>query len=217
MIKCLIFDLDGTLINTLNDLKVTASEILDEFGYSSNLDLDTVRYFVGNGMKKFVERFLTYANGDLSLLDTIYDKFVYEYNNKCLRFASLYEGINELIDKLKNKGYILYVNTNKNHEIANRMINELLPNTFINVYGDSTNFPRKPDPYIVNKIKEVHNLVNEEIMYIGDSNVDVLTGHNAGVQVIGCSYGFRGEKELKEIGADYLINSPLEILKIINY
>ena len=216
MIKCLIFDLDGTLINTLNDLKVTANEVLDEFGYRSNLDIDTVRYFVGNGIKKLVERFITYVNGELSLLDTIYDRFVFEYNNKCLRFANLYEGIKELIEVLKDKGYILYVNTNKNHEIANRMINELLPNTFINVYGDSINFPRKPDPYIVNKIKNVHQLTNDEIIYIGDSNVDVLTAHNAGVKVIGCAYGFRGEKELKEANADYIINNPLEILKIIN-
>ena len=100
MIKCVIFDLDGTLIDTLKDLGVTTNEVLSEYGYSS-IELDKFRYFIGNGIKKLIERSLTYVNGDLTNLDTIYNKFVLEYNEKCLRFASLYDGIQELINELK--------------------------------------------------------------------------------------------------------------------
>lgn len=215
MIKCVVFDLDGTLVDTLKDIGVTTNEILNEYGYSS-INLENYRYFVGNGIKKLIERSLIYVNGDLSLLDEAFNKFIAEYQKKCLRFASLYAGIKCVVEKLKNEGYLLYVNTNKNNEISIKMIDSLLPNYFNGIYGDSLNYPRKPNPYILNMIKSINNLKDEEVIFIGDSDVDVITAHNSNVKVIGCCYGFRGKDELIKSGADYLIYEPLEILKIVN-
>ena len=215
MIKCIIFDLDGTLINTLNDLAITTNEILKEYGYKE-ISINKCRSFIGNGIRKLLERSIDYVGGNIELLDEIMEKFLIEYNNKCLRFASVYSGINELLNLLKEKNYLLFVNTNKMHNIALKMINNMLPNIFNDIYGDSSNYPRKPDPYIVNKIKKDYHLNNDEIIYIGDSNVDVLTAHNASIKVIGCAYGFGGEKKLFAAKPDYLIHNPLEILEIIN-
>lgn len=215
MIKCIIFDLDGTLIDTLKDLGTTANDILNEYGYSS-IDIEQYRYIVGNGIRTLMERSLTRVNGDLSLLDDAYAKFIKNYNENCLKYACLYPGIKELIEELKNKDYLLYVNTNKNHEISIEMINYFLPNVFLGVYGDSKDFPRKPSPYIVNTIIDRHNLKTDEVLYVGDSNVDCITAHNANIKVVGCKYGFRGEEELRANGADYLIDTPLDLLKILN-
>ena len=214
MIKCLIFDLDGTLVDTLKDLGVTANETLSEFGMD-NVPLEMFRTYVGDGIKKLIERCINHVNGDISLLDEVYNKFTISYKEKCLRFASLYNNIKELLDILKNEGYLLFVNTNKNEEISIKMINYLLPNYFINIYGDGSLYPRKPDPYVINMIKKEYNLLDSEVILIGDSNVDVITAHNANIKVIGCNYGFRGKEELIKYGADYLIDDALEILKII--
>ena len=214
MIKCIIFDLDGTLINTLNDLAITANETLNEFGYDP-IDIEKYRYFVGNGIRKLIERCLVENNIDLINLDKVYNKFLENYNLSYLRYASIYEGMNEVLNILKEDGYLLFVNTNKNDQIAKAMINHFFKDIFIDVYGDSINYPRKPDPFIINKIKIEYNLNNDEIIYIGDSNVDVKTAHNAFVKAIGCAYGFRGKEELINAKVDYLITKPLEILKII--
>ena len=115
MIKCLIFDLDGTLVDTLKDLCVCSNEILKEYNYQE-IEFNKFRYFVGNGIKKLLEICIIDVNGDLSLLDEIYNKFTINYENNCLRFAKLYPNIKELLDILKKDNYLLFVNTNKNDE-----------------------------------------------------------------------------------------------------
>ena len=214
MIKCLIFDLDGTLIDTLKDLCVCSNEVLNEYGYKE-IELDKFRYFVGNGIKKLIERCIIDVKGDLNLLDEIYDKFTINYEKNCLRFAKLYPYIKELLDILKKDNYLLFVNTNKNDNLAKLILNDLLKDYFIDIYGITNNYPSKPNPYIINYILNKYQLKNEEVIYIGDSNVDIETAHNANIKVIGCNYGFRGKEELFNAKADYLIDNPLEILKII--
>ncbi len=216
MIKALVFDLDGTLVDTLLDLATTTNELLVEYDYPE-IDTNKYREFIGNGISKLIERAIKYVNGDLRLHKEIFEKFKIEYNNKCLRHASLYEGIRELLNILKNEKYFLFVNTNKNQEISLIMLNALFPNTFIKIYGDSFDYPRKPDPYILNLIKKDYNLDDEEILMIGDSNVDIFTAHNSNIKAVGCTYGFRGKEELILAKADYLIDKPLDLLKILNY
>lgn len=214
MIKSLIFDLDGTLVDTLKDLCVCTNEILKEYDYKE-IEIDKFRHFAGNGIRKLMERCILASNGDLNLLDEIYFKFTINYENKCLRYAKLYTNIKEVLNILKDNKYLLFVNTNKNQEIAEIIINNLLPNYFINIYGICDKYPPKPNPYIINYISNEYSLKKEEIIYVGDSNVDVETAHNAFVKVIGCNYGFRGKEELSSAGSDYQIDDPMEILKII--
>lgn len=214
MIKALIFDLDGTLVDTLKDLAITTNEVLKKYGYKE-IEIDKYRFFVGNGIKKLVERALVYVNADLNHLNDVYNDFVNEYEKKYLRFAKIYEGINELLSILRDNNILLFVNTNKKHEIALNMINNLLPNYFVNVYGDSLLYPRKPNPFIINKILKDNNLDYKEVLFVGDSDIDIFTAHNAKIKVIGCNYGFRGEKELRKANADYLIDNPLDIIKLL--
>lgn len=215
MIKCIIFDLDGTLVDTLKDLCVSTNEVFREYGYNE-FDIKKYRYFVGNGIKKLIERCLIESMGDMSLLEEILYKFTINYENNCLRYASLYKNIKNLLNILKENNYLLFVNTNKNQDISIKILNKLLPNYFIKVYGINDKYPCKPNPFIINLIKKNYNLKDDEIIFVGDSNVDIITAHNANVKVIGCNYGFRGKEELMKYDADYLIDDPLEILKIIN-
>ena len=215
MIKALIFDLDGTLVDTLKDLAVTTNEILKKYNYNE-ICIDKYRYFVGDGIRKLIERAILYNSGSLNKLDLIFNEFIKEYNKKYLRYAKVYDGIIKLLDILKENNINLFVLTNKNHEIAINMINKLLPNYFLKVYGDSIDYPRKPNPFIINKIMNDYGYKKEEILMVGDSDVDVFTAHNANVKVIGCSYGFRGENELINAKSDFLVNSPLEILNLLN-
>lgn len=214
MIKCLVFDLDGTLVDTLKDLAVTCNELLVEYGYES-IEVSEYNMFVGNGIKKLVERALKRVDGDLNLLDEIFNKFIKSYSVNYLRYSKVYDGCLDLLNYLKENQYLLFVNTNKNNEIANDIINSLLPNYFIATYGDSINYPKKPDPFILSKIKKEYNLKDNEILMVGDSDIDIMTAKKADVKSIGCIYGFRGEKELLESGANYLINSPLEIIGLL--
>ena len=215
MIKALIFDLDGTLVNTLEDLRICTNEVLKEYNYGE-IETDKFKYLVGNGIKKLIERAIIYSNGNLEYIDEIFEKFMRLYDEKCLVNSSLYNNVKLTLNYLKSKNLLLFVNTNKHHDIACKIINYLLPNYFAGIYGVQDLYPKKPNPFIVNKIINDYNLLKDEILYVGDSDVDILTAHNAGIKIIGCSYGFREKNELFDNGSDYIIDDIIEILEIIN-
>ena len=215
MIKALIFDLDGTLVDTLKDLCVCTNEVLKEYNYKE-IEIEEFKCLVGNGIRKLIERAISFSNGDIKLIDEILDKFLKLYEKNCIVYSTLYENIKTTLDFLIEHKYLMFVNTNKHQDIALKILNKLLPNYFNGIYGVSIEIPKKPDPYIINKIKNDYKLNDDEIIYIGDSEVDILTAHNANIKVVGCSYGFRSRDELIQKGSDYLIDNILELLKIIN-
>ena len=147
MIKGLIFDLDGTLINSLYDLASSTNRVLKSNNLNTH-ELEKYNYFIGNGVKKLIQRAIEPHN---ELFDKCLDEFYEDYNNHCLDDTYIYEGIEELIDSLYHEGYKLAVVTNKPHHIAVKIVNELFKDKFIVVYGQHQPYPTKPDNTLVYK------------------------------------------------------------------
>lgn len=212
MITTCIFDLDGTLVDSLDDLANTCNLILEKYQLPRH-PLASYRKFVGDGVDMLMTRMLPTTHVHLQqeareLFDTIYP-------NHCLDYTTMYSGIKELIDSLYSNKIYLAVVTNKPDAIAKKMVTSLFGSKFIYVYGNSSNYPRKPDPYLVNQVIRDLQVKKEEVLYIGDSDVDMLTGKNAGVKTIGVAWGFRGAQELLAHGADYVVDRASEIGDII--
>lgn len=212
MINTIIFDLDGTLVDSLEDLADTVNILLNKRGYPVH-KLDQYRYFVGNGVIKLIERALPQEHKDeVMVLKKEFDEI---YSLNCLNKTYVYSGIKELIDELKVRGFNLAVVTNKPQEHAVRIIKSLFPKRFKYVFGNSMRHPKKPDPCLTNLVINLFDVKKNEVIYIGDSDIDIQTAKNAKVKSIGVAWGFRGAKELRESKADYVVNQASEILEVI--
>ena len=211
MIKGLIFDLDGTLIDSLKDLASSTNRVLLKNNLPTH-DLSQYNYFVGNGMKKLIERAIKPHN---ERLDLFLKQFYEDYTIHCLDETYIYEGVKELINSLYNEGYQLAVVTNKPHNIAVKIVNQLFEDKFVVVYGQHDPYPTKPDATLVKKALSIMNIHNDECLYVGDSDVDVLTAKNANMKCIGVNWGFRGANELKNAGADFVVYNAEDIKEIL--
>ena len=208
-----IFDLDGTLTNTLESLTYSVNLTLKEMDLPP-ITMDQCRSFVGDGARKLIERTLE-ACGDahLSRLEEGMEIYGRIFHDNCTYHVTPYQGIPELLQSLKEKGVLLAVLSNKPHEQAVKVVKEIFGERWFDyVSGQQEGIEKKPDPAGVIHIMETLKLTNEECLYVGDSEVDVRTGNNAGVQTIIVSWGFRTREELKEAGARTVIDSPLELL-----
>lgn len=208
MHKIAIFDLDGTLADTLYDLADAVNYGLVQLGYPVH-PYESYKMFVGNGVQKLCYRAL--PEGKKEETDKLLAIFTEYYNKHYLDKTDLYQGIKEALKKLSANGVKLAVATNKPHEFAVRIIEKLLPEfEFIKVLGGCSERPKKPDPKIIYDI--LSDISDESIVYmIGDSNVDILTAKNADIMSIGCIWGFRSHTELSEAGADLIAESPSDI------
>lgn len=216
MVKYIIFDLDGTLVNSVYDLADSVNFVLEQNGYETH-PLESFYYFVGNGTLKLVERALPENKRQREEIERVHTQFAEYYAKNYLNKTIPYDGIQNLLDELNKQSIEYAVASNKTDIFTREIIEKLFPDKqFDMVVGKKASNPTKPNPKIVYDILEGKDLKPHEILFVGDSNVDVETGHNANIKTVGCLWGFRGEKELKEAGADYLISSPSELLEIIN-
>lgn len=214
----IIFDLDGTLINTIADLGLACNHALEMAGYPTH-ELTEYPRLVGNGVNKLIERALP-AEAKRTLeqavkeVQRLRNDFIPYYNAHNCDHTVPYEGMPEVLKTLKNAGVCLAVASNKYHEATTKIIAHYYPNLFDVVFGERENIPRKPDPQVVYDILDI--LPDERVLYVGDSLVDIQTARNANLPVIACSWGFVERKELEEARPDYLIDKPIEILKIVD-
>ena len=217
-IKACIFDMDGTLINSITDIASSMNSALKNLGYKE-IGTDKFNSFVGRGFDKFVEKTLEYLSmnfNDKSIKYNLYEEFVKEYNQNLTSQTRAYDGIPDLLAELNKLKIPIGILSNKNHEellaVTKNMFKDI---DFFEVRGYSSRFEAKPDPAnALDMIIEL-NVKPEEIAYIGDSDIDMITARNAGFLPIGVSWGFRSIEELKENGAKYIINRPSELLDII--
>ena len=211
--EAVIFDLDGTLINSIDDLADSCNAMLTAFDLPTH-DVEAYKYFVGNGIAKLVERALPEELGkDKEYHSKALAKFREIYDGRVLNKTRAYSGIRETLIKLMEKDIPLAVCTNKPMDAAKTIINILFePGTFKVVMGDRPGHPRKPDPHTCLEICQQLGVEPSKVAYLGDSGVDMQTAVNAGFYPIGVLWGFRKADELEANGAQLLLEKPTDLL-----
>ena len=215
MYRAAVFDLDGTLLNTLADLTDSGNELLASYGRPPHTEQE-FRYFVGNGWRKLMERLL--PGEPPERIDEALSRYraIYE---KCLTGKTKpYDGILDMLTALRARGVRLAVCTNKHISAAEALIQKYFPAGLLDaVEGDRPGVPRKPDPAHVRILLEKLGVPPEETVYLGDSGVDMQTAKNAGVLPVGVLWGFREKDELLENGAKVLLLHPSELLGKVDF
>ena len=213
--KGIIFDLDGTLINTLEDLADSVNEALERMGYPV-WPVEAYRLKVGRGFRNLMENSVPEeVREDDSVIEQMLDFFVEAYDRRYMNKSHPYEGIDRLLDELVQKGIFLAVNSNKRTDYTEKLIDKLFHRIpFVGVFGERAGVPKKPDPAGALELCGRMGLEPEQVLYVGDSGTDMKTGKNAGMDTIGVGWGFRGFLELEENGAVYLAETVKDILDI---
>lgn len=215
MKKLAIFDLDGTLLNTIADLAAATNYALTQYGYPTH-STDAYRFFIGNGINKLFERALPEKNRTPDNILRIRSKFIPYYNQHNADMSCPYSGIEQLLHLLQKHRIQIAVASNKYQEATSKLIKQYFPLIhFTAVFGQRENVPTKPDPQVINEIIKLANVYKEETVYIGDSGVDMQTGLNANVTTIGVCWGFRPKNELQEFNPDYLAEEPMDIANFL--
>lgn len=211
-VKLVIFDLDGTLLNTIGDLAEAANEMLRLRNLPQH-DYPTYCTFVGNGIMRLVERALPEELRTAEYVAAARQDFLDYYINHIDRKTCPYAGIPELLGELQRRGIRLAVASNKFQAGTEKLIRSYFPEIrFEVVFGQRPDVPLKPDPAVVEEILSMTGVAREEVLYVGDSGVDILTAHAAGVRSVGVSWGFRKREELLDAQADRIVDSAEEIL-----
>ena len=216
--KAAIFDMDGTLTDTLADLHDSVNEMLDHYNFPRRT-LDEVRQFVGNGARKLMFRALPAEKiSDENFVDEALNFYNESYARNCLKKVQPYDGIMNVLKILEEKKIPLAICTNKQHFAAVEIAEKTLaPIKFFCVSGDEPGRPRKPDPTRALEIAKKICAAPEEIAYFGDTAIDIETAINAGFLPVGVTWGFRSRSELENSGAKIIVDHPREILEQINF
>ncbi len=214
--KAVIFDLDGTLLDTLEDLADSLNRVLQHKGFPTH-PTEAFRYFVGNGAAMLVSRALPPERRDDELTADCLEAFRKEYNCNWNVKTKPYNGVSELLDALTAKNIEMAVLTNKPQHFAELCIQEFLSVwKFAMILGQRDGVPMKPDPAGPQEIVKYLDIPPQEFLYLGDSDVDMRTAVHANMFPVGAMWGFRSERELRESGAVEVISRPTELLKFVN-
>ena len=209
----LIFDLDGTLLNSLGDLANSVNYALDKLGYPTRT-IDEVCSFVGNGIENLIELSVPKNISEDDFTKCL-ATFREHYSKNMNVLTKPYDGILDLLELLKSKELKMAIVSNKVQEGVTNLNNQFFSD-YINVaIGKSPNMKKKPHPDTVFKAIDDLNAIADKCLYIGDSDVDMQTAKNANIKSVGVTWGFRDESILRENGADYIINIPSQLLDII--
>ena len=215
MNKLAIFDLDGTLLDTIGDLAEACNHMLGLRGLGSHT-CEEYRKMVGNGILRLVERALPEHLRTPEYVAEARQDFVAYYIDHIDRHTHPYEGIREVLHSLQNDGWVLAVASNKFDAGTKKLIANIFPEIdFKVVYGNREGFPLKPDAALLELIMKECGANTETTFMIGDSGVDIQTAKAAGVRSVGCSWGFRPRMELEECRADFIADNPSELLQIL--
>lgn len=213
--KSVIFDLDGTLINSLQDIADSMNRVLSAKGYPTH-DYESYRYFVGKGLLNLVSRTLSEEQKTEKVIHELYTDLLKDYEINCLQKTALYRGIPDLLDALEAKTLKLAVLSNKADNFTKKIANELLSHWhFEAILGAKENLPRKPDPTGALFLSKELGVPSAETLYVGDTSVDMMTAIAAGMFPVGVSWGFRTREELLENGAKVVIDDPKELLSLL--
>ena len=214
-IKAIIFDLDGTLLNTLEDIGNAVNRVLSNSGYPTH-PVNRYGSFVGDGWEMLIKRVLPESESTHEKVKVCVEESLMEYGKTWDVTTAPYAGIPELLDALTQKGIQLAVLSNKPHVFTRQYVDKLLAAwTFEKVIGVSKQFPRKPDPAGALSIVTELNLDRKNCLFVGDSGVDMQTAAAAGIFSVGVSWGFKTEAELMENGCRFLARHPRDVLSLV--
>ncbi len=214
----LIFDLDGTLINTIDDLGQACNHALSACGFPTHKIEDYPR-LVGNGINKLIERALPEEHRNEATVLRLREHFVPFYDQHNCDLTRPYDGIPELLQTLKAAGHTLTVASNKYQAATEKIVAHFFPNTFDVVLGEREGIPRKPDPQIVwDILASLPSTKNHKpsTLYVGDSLVDAATAKAANLPFVACTWGFCTKEQLQTAQPDYMVNHPSEILALVS-
>ena len=217
----IIFDLDGTLINTIDDLGQACNHALAACAFPTHKIEDYPR-LVGNGINRLIERALPEEHRNEETVLRVREYFVPYYDEHNCDLTRPYDGITELLQTLKAEGHLLAVASNKYQAATEKIVAQLFPNIFDVVLGERENIPRKPDPQIVyditlslSPIVQSASHTPSPILYVGDSLVDAETAKAANLPFVACTWGFCTTEQLQKAQPDYMVNHPNEILGLL--
>ncbi|MEY8708114.1 HAD family hydrolase [Bacteroides faecichinchillae] len=215
MKKLVIFDLDGTLLNTIADLAHSTNYALNKLGYPTH-EIDQYHFMVGNGINKLFERALPEGEKSEENVLRVRKQFIPYYDQHNADDSCPYPGIPELLSNLQTAGIQLAVASNKYHSATQKLIEHYFPEIhFTAVFGQREGRNVKPDPTIVFDILKIAGVDKKEVLYVGDSGVDMQTAANAGITACGVTWGFRPRTELEKFNPSYIVDSAEKIKEYI--
>lgn len=214
MTNTVIFDLDGTLLNTLDDLADSVNYALSKFGLPVR-QIAEIRNFVGNGVEKLIERAVEGRLSESEEKDCLI-VFKQHYSQNMNNKTKPYEGIMNLIRQLLERNYHIAIVSNKFDSAVKELNVTYFEGLFPVAIGESETIAKKPAPDSVYEALIQLNVTGESAIYVGDSDVDVMTAHNAGLPCVGVTWGFRDRELLMSMGVEYMIESPLELLAVLD-
>ncbi len=214
MVKAVIFDLDGTLINSLDDLADSVNHTLESFGYPVH-ETEKYKYFIGHGMANLIHRALPEDQQDEETHKKVLSAFLKYYKEHSTDKTAPYKDIKELLDIIKNSKIKTAVVTNKVHAEAEKIVKKLLGSSIDICIGQLPEYPTKPDPSLTLMALEKLSVAPDECLFVGDSGSDMQTAVNSGTIPVGVLWGFRQKEELISNGAEYLISEPMELVDLL--
>ncbi|MCR4031800.1 MULTISPECIES: HAD family hydrolase [Flavobacterium] len=212
--KGIIFDLDGTLVNSLEDISDAMNKVLHGLNFPTHT-YETYQYFIGSGLRNLVSKALPATNNSDEQIEICFECMINEYREICTLKTKPYDGIVELLENLTSQNIKMAVFSNKADELTKKIASEIFPNHFDQAVGLSTEALKKPNPFEALEIGKKWNLKPEEILFVGDSDIDMQTAVNANMFPVGVTWGYRTEEELKNSGAKLVVNTASELIEIL--
>jgi phosphoglycolate phosphatase len=211
--KAIIFDLDGTLINSIPDIADSMNTVLSRYGYPQ-YNHNQYRYFVGNGIRRLVERCVPPEHSTPENIENIFRTMVEVYSDNCLNKTAVYDGIRELLDGLAAKQIKMAILSNKTDSITQTICDKLFSgNRFEIVLGSTNRFPKKPNPQSALFVASSLAVSPCDVFYLGDTSIDMETACAAGFFPAGAFWGFRPADELRSFGAQFIAHTPTDCLQ----
>lgn len=214
MKHAVIFDLDGTLLNTLGDLRAATNHALEVRGLPPH-SMEEIRQFIGNGIRLLICRAMPEGTPEAEI-DAALDDFKAYYAAHIHDRTVPYDGIPQLLTALRKRGIKVAVLSNKIDSASQQLIEYFFPGKTDVVFGEHVGVPRKPDPTSCRMVMQQLGVQPEQVLYIGDSGTDMQTAKNAGLYAVGVTWGFRSKEVLLKYGADVLVHRPEQILQILD-
>ncbi len=212
--KGIIFDLDGTLVNSLEDIADAMNTVLKQAGFPLH-SYEAYQYFIGNGLRKLVARALPQSSEIQLEIERFYNEMVQVYSKICTNKTKPYSGVFELLKELKDRKIKLSVFSNKSDELTKKITHTIFKDFFDPIHGLTTEILKKPNPSKALEISSFWDLNSDEIFFVGDSEVDMQTATNAKMYAVGVSWGYRTKEEMITDGAKIIIDKPSDLLALL--